>query len=244
MKNIRLIIQFEGTKYSGWQSQKSGNTVQDAIENRIMILTQEKVKLHSSGRTDAGVHAEKMFANFIIEKELDLGKFKVSLNCILPDDIVIMDVAFVDLEFHSRRSAKKKVYEYRILNSVERSPFLRDYSWHVREPLDISRMKVAAKALVGEHDFISFSSTGGSVKTTVRTVHEVDIRKEGELIWIRCVGSGFLKQMVRNMVGLLVQIGTGRFGEDFVAEVFIRKSVEKPYVTAPARGLFLMDVLY
>lgn len=239
-----MTIEFDGTNYCGWQSQPNGATVQDEIEKRINTITTEDIRIHSSGRTDAGVHAEHMVAIFHTEREIDTEKFKLSMNALLPDDIVLLKVESVDMSFHSRKSAKRKVYEYHILNRQERSVFLNRYAWHVRKPLDVDRMIAASKLLLGEHDFAAFASVGGSVKTTVRTIHEINIVRGGDMIVITCTGSGFLKQMVRNIVGLLVQVGQGKFDVGFVTEVLKKMSKEKLYVTAPACGLFLKNVIY
>jgi tRNA pseudouridine38-40 synthase len=244
MKNVKLTIEFDGTAYKGWQTQLNDKTVQDEIETRILIITKEKVSLHSSGRTDAGVHAKRMTANFLIEKELDLKRFKRSLNAVLPEDITVTEAEHVSTGFHSRKSAKKKIYEYHILNRETKSPFLKNYSWHIDKPLEVDKMIKASKSLIGEHDFTGFASTGGSVKSNVRTIYDIDIKKDGDNIIMTFTGSGFLKQMVRNIAGLLVQVGKGKFSEEFVSEVLKKRTIKKPYVTAPSKGLFLKDVLY
>jgi tRNA pseudouridine38-40 synthase len=185
-----------------------------------------------------------MTANFFIDKELDLRKFKKSLNALLPDDIAIVEMEYVDEAFHSRKSASKKIYEYHILNRETKSPFLKKYSWHVRRPLDVAKMAAASGHLIGEHDFTGFTSVGTDVKSFVRTIYDITVEKEGDVIVITFTGSGFLKQMVRNIVGLLVQIGYGKFSENIVNVVLERKEVNKQFITAPGRGLFLKDVLY
>jgi tRNA pseudouridine38-40 synthase len=244
MKNIKIIIEFDGTNYKGWQTQLSDATVQGEIEKRVMVLTKEKVRVVSSGRTDAGVHAKRMPVNFLMDRDVDITKFKKSLNAILPDDISVIEIEEVDKGFHARRSAKRKVYEYHILNRYERSPFLLRYAWHVRKSLDLESIREASKCLVGEHDFTGFASTGSDVKTNVRTIYAIDMEKIGSEVVITLSGNGFLKQMVRNIVGLLVQVGLHKFSVDFVKEVLDEKNIKKPYKTAPAQGLFLKDVIY
>ncbi len=244
MNNIMMIIEFVGTDYSGWQRQSNARSVQGEIENCIMVVTKERVTLHSSGRTDAGVHARKMTANFLIERDIDIVRLRNSLNSLLPDDIAVVDMRRVDDGFHARISAKKKVYEYHIFNRDTKDPFMKKYSWYVRKPLDVSKMRRAAKRLTGEHDFTGFTSTGTSVKSFLRTIYDIDIQKNGHDITLTFTGSGFLKQMVRNITGLLVQIGYGKYDEGFADVVLRQKKIEKPYITAPARGLFLIDVIY
>lgn len=244
MKNIKITIEFDGTAYKGWQVQPEERSVQNEIEKCITIITKSRINVHSSGRTDAGVHAKKMTANFFIDKEIDLSKFKKSLNALLPDDIAVLDIEYVDESFHSRKSASKKIYEYHILNRETKSPFLKNYSWHIRRPLDVTKMRAASRHLVGEHDFTGFTSVGSDVKSFVRTIYEITLEKDGDDILITITGSGFLKQMVRNIVGLLVQIGYGKFDENIVNDVLKMRQVNKRFITAPAQGLFLKDVLY
>lgn len=244
MKNVKMIIEFEGTNYSGWQYQPDEPSIQSEIEQRIIIITNEHVRVNSSGRTDAGVHAKKMVANFFIDKELDLGKFMNSMNALLPVDICIIDIEYAPESFHSRKSAKKKIYEYQILNRDSRSPFLDRFAWHIRKPLDIKSITKASKFLLGEHDFRGFTSQGTDVSSYVRTIYDIDIEKEGDILLMTFTGNGFLKQMIRNIVGLLVQIGQGRFSPDYVDVVLVEKQIKKRYITAPARGLFLKDVIY
>jgi tRNA pseudouridine38-40 synthase len=239
-----MTIEFDGTGYKGWQVQPEEKSVQNEIEKCIMVITKSRINVHSSGRTDAGVHAKKMTANFFIDKELDLHKFKKSLNALLPDDIAVIELEYADDAFHSRKSAKKKIYEYHILNRETKSPFLKKYCWHVKKPLDIAKMEAASKRLIGEHDFTGFTSVGTDVASHVRTVYDITIEKEGDIIVITFTGSGFLKQMVRNIAGLLVQIGYGKFSESSVNIILEGKQISKRYITAPARGLFLKDVLY
>ncbi len=244
MKNVKIIIEFDGTDYKGWQVQPNDPSIQQEIEQRLMIVTKEFVRIHASGRTDAGVHAERMTANFEIEKETDLSRLKKSLNALLPDDITIIEMAEAPVGFHARKSAKQKIYEYRIFNRKDRSPFLRRYAWHIRKPLDIYSMKKAARFLIGEYDFTGFASVGSEVRTKVRTIYDIKIEKEGSDVTLTFVGSGFLKQMVRNIVGLLVQVGHGKFTAEFAEVVLVAKQIQKEYITAPPEGLFLKDVIY
>lgn len=244
MRTIRLTIEFDGTNYAGWQTQPNGLAVQQVIEEALCQLLGEKVSLRSSGRTDAGVHARCMAAAFQTSSKMPLRAFVDGTNRFLPPDIAILDAIEVPSDFNPIRDAHAKHYRYTVLTTASRSPLHRFHSWHVKEPLDIAAMKAAAVRFVGRHDFAAFRASNCATKTSVRRIDSVEVSKEGDFIIIDVVGEGFLKNMVRVMVGTLVDIGKGRFSEEYVSWLLLDRDRKKAGVTAPACGLCLMKVYY
>ncbi len=244
MRTIRLSIEYDGTNYVGWQTQPNGLAVQQVIEEALFQLLGEKVSLRSSGRTDAGVHARCMAAAFQTSAKMPLRAFVDGTNRFLPPDIAILDAVEVPTDFNPIRDAHAKHYRYTVLTTASRSPLHRFHSWHVKEPLDIAAMKAAAARFVGRHDFAAFRASNCATKTSVRRIDSVDVSKEGDFIVIDVVGEGFLKNMVRVMVGTLVDIGKGRFSEEYVSWLLLDRDRKKAGVTAPACGLCLMKVYY
>lgn len=243
-----MLIEYDGTKYEGWQSQKSGKTIEDVITGKLEMLTGEKIKLKGQGRTDAGVHALGQTANFVMESEWKLDQFHHNLNKVLPDDIYVKKIEETASDFSARFDAKSRTYEYRILSGDQRDPFLIQYSWYVSYRLDIKRMNDAARYLVGTHDFSSFRATLCSAKNPIRKLEKIEITKNGDMISILFKANAFLHHMVRNIVGLLVEIGYGRFEPVYAKEVLDYKDITKKsfkiWRKAPARGLFLIRVAY
>lgn len=245
MRNIKLFIEYDGTNYLGWQVQKKGPTVQGEIEEKLKLLTGEGVRLTGSGRTDAGAHALGQVAHFKTQCDLSPPSFQRALNGLLPPDIVIKGVMEAREDFHARRQAKSKVYEYRILNGPIRSAFLRGYAWHIPQLLDWEEVKRATRKLIGTHDFSSFRSTGTPTKTAVREVFSAEWKKgQDGLMHFEIEATGFLKQMVRAIVGTLVEVGRGKFGAEGFEGILESKNREKAGPTAPALGLFLKEVKY
>ncbi len=244
MRTIRLTIEYDGTNYAGWQTQPNGLAVQQVIEEALSQLLGERVNLRSSGRTDAGVHARSMAAAFQTSAKMPLKAFVDGTNRFLPPDIAILDAIEVPSDFNPIRDALAKHYRYTVLTTASRSPLHRFHSWHVKESLDIAAMKAAAARFVGRHDFAAFRASNCATKTSVRRIDSVDVSKEGDFIVIDVVGEGFLKNMVRVMVGTLVDIGKGRFSEEYVSWLLLDRDRKKAGVTAPACGLCLMKVYY
>jgi tRNA pseudouridine38-40 synthase len=245
MRNIKLTIEYDGKNYLGWQVQPKGATVQGLIEEQLKRLTGETVHLTGSGRTDAGVHAMGQVAHFKTQRPMDCSTIQRALNGLLPADIVILKVEEVDQDFHARRNCRSKVYEYRILNRSLRSVFHREHTWHIPQKLDFEEMKKATQALVGEHDFSSFRSVGSPTRTAVRKVIRAEWKRSREgLLTFEIEASGFLKQMVRAIVGTLVEVGRGKLGPEDVQRILEFKDRRKAGPTAPAQGLFLMKVKY
>lgn len=243
MRNLKLTIQYDGTKYCGWQKQPNASGIQGTIEYAIYEITKEKVNITGSGRTDAGVHALGQVANFKTKSRIPANRIPDALNAKLPKDISIIDCQEVSEDFHSRYSATGKIYRYLIYNKPYRSPLYKDISYHVRYDLDIQKMRSEAKSLVGTHEFKGFMSSGSSVKDTVRTIHNITIEESGDLIALEVEGNGFLYNMVRIIVGTLVDIGRGRIDKS-MEEIIASKDRGEAGHTAPAHGLFLKKVHY
>lgn len=241
MHNIKLTIEYDGSEYAGWQVQPNGLAVQQVMEEALARLLGERVSLHSSGRTDAGVHAKGMIACFRTERELPLTAYTDGMNCILPDDIAVLAAEEVALAFNPRHHAKGKHYRYTIHAARFRSPLARLYAWHLREKLDLELMRAGAALFVGEHDFAAFRTSGCAAKTTIRRIDAVGISVSGDLIHIDVTGSGFMRNMVRIMAGTLVEIGKGRMPPEHIIRC-LKESGAKPGPTAPPQGLCLIEV--
>ena len=245
LKNIKLTIEYDGTAYNGWQRQKNGRTIQEEIEKALMVMTGRKVTLRGAGRTDAGVHALGQVANFICDTRLEPEAFFKGLNSLLPGNIVIRECAQVHEKFHSRYDAKSKVYNYRILNRLVPAAVGRDYAWHIKKPLLLDAMESAAVWIAGIHDFKAFEGTGSPRKSTVRTVFKARLFKDNEdLIVFEIEADGFLRFMVRNIVGTLVCAGLGKISHGDIKEILESRDRSKACATAPPHGLFLMEVKY
>lgn len=243
MRNLKVTIQYNGKNYCGWQKQPDSLGIQGTIENAIYEITKEKIKITGSGRTDAGVHALGQVANFKLESKIPTKNLPNALNAKLPKDISIIDCIEVDEEFHSRYSAKRKRYRYLIYNSSYRNPIYKDMSYHVKYDLDLKKMCEEAKSLIGEHDFKGFMSSGSSVNDTIRTIYDITLQKQDNLIILEVEGNGFLYNMVRIIVGTLVDIGRGRIKES-LKNIIDSKERGMCGHTAPAHGLFLKKVDY
>jgi tRNA pseudouridine38-40 synthase len=244
MRTIRLTIEYDGTGYSGWQRQPNGLAVQQVIEEALFQLLNEKVDLRSSGRTDAGVHAYGMVAAFQTATNLPLKAFVDGTNRFLPPDIAILEAVEVPVGFKPIGDALAKHYRYTILLSTVRSPLRRFHAWHLREELDLESMQAGAANFVGQHDFAAFRASNCAAKTTIRRVDLVKISREDDAIFIDVVGGGFLKNMVRVMVGTLVEIGRRRFVPEHISWLLQNGDRKKAGATAPACGLCLIKVYY
>jgi tRNA pseudouridine38-40 synthase len=245
MRTIKLTIEYDGTNYQGWQVQPKGSTIQGVLQERLFSLTGEKIHLMGSGRTDAGVHALGQVAHFKTKSPLDAQTLQRALNSLLPSDIVIQGVVEVDEGFHARRSSKSKVYEYWILNRNLRSAFHKGYAWHIPQKLNLKELKKATHQLVGEHDFASFQSVGSPQKTTIRKVNRAEWKRDRDgLLRFEIEANGFLKQMVRAIVGTLVEVGKGKMSSEEFQRILDSKDRKKAGPTAPPHGLFLKEVKY
>ena len=244
MRNIKLTIEYDGTGYHGWQIQPNVETIQGTIEGKLAQITGEMVRLVASGRTDTGVHAMGQVAHFKTHSSLDVLSFLRGLNSLLPEDIRVKDVEEVDEAFHARFSAKGKVYEYRIFNGELPSPFHRHFSWFVPGKLDLASMREAAMKLKGSHDFSSFCSTGSDHLSHIREIYTIDVGIRRDLIIIGVEANAFLKQMVRNIVGTLVEVGRRKLTPSQFGDILEARDRRRAGIAAPAQGLFLVRVNY
>ncbi len=245
MPSIKLIIEYDGTGYCGWQFQPNGLTVQEVLEGGLLKLLGEPVRLRSSGRTDAGVHAKGMVAVFTTTRILPPAAYSHGLNNLIPADIAIQSAVEVPDSFNPRADAEGKLYRYTILNGPSRSPLRRFTSWNVKEQLDLSAMRAAARAFIGEHDFRAFQAANCAAKTTVRTITGLDITATPDgFIILDVRGTGFLRNMVRIMVGTLVAVGRGRLAPGIVSELLAHGDRSCSGATAPPQGLCLVEVYY
>lgn len=243
-KRICLTVAYDGTAYCGWQVQKNGRTIEEELNQAITELTGEKTQVIGASRTDAGVHALCNLAVFDTSFCIPANKFSYALNQRLPKDIRVWESKEVAADFHPRRCKSKKTYEYYILNASFPNPVKRLYSYFTYTPLDVEKMQRAAAYLVGEHDFASFCSAGSQADTTVRTIYELTVERSGEEIAIRVSGSGFLYNMVRIIVGTLIEAGNGRMKPEKMAEILAAKDRTAAGPTAPACGLILTEICF
>lgn len=245
-KNIKMILQYDGTNYHGWQRQKSDVTVQSLIEEKLQIMTGKPVTLFASGRTDAGVHALHQVCNFISDTKIDPESIRRGLNSLLPHDVFILKSEYAGLDFHSRYSARSKSYEYRILNRKEKDVFLRNYAWQMGYKLDLPEIRECLALLVGRHDFSSFKSSGSSNVCPVREMFRAEVSDPDDHGIIRFFfeAEGFLRHMVRNIVGTLVDAGTGKISFSDFQEILRSRDRKKAGIKAPPQGLFLTMVDY
>ncbi len=244
MHNIKLTLQYDGTAYHGWQTQENAVTVQATVENVIKKLTGTKPQLVGCGRTDTGVHAKKYICNFKSETSIPCDKLPYALNSQLPGNIVCTHAEYADRNFDSRKSAKGKTYTYLIANSQYRNVFYTTRAWHYRYKLDIEEMRKAARHFLGTHDFIGFAASGFTVKTTVRTITDIKIDSDGDIISISVTGNGFLYNMVRIIAGTLVFAGNGKIKPEDIPDIIASKERKRAGITAPACGLYLTEVFY
>ena len=245
MRNIRLLVQYEGTRYQGWQRQESSeNTIQGRLEKLLSQMCGEKIELQGSGRTDAGVHAMGQVANFHTESTLSTEEMLEYINTYLPQDIAVIQVTEAAERFHSRLNAAGKCYQYRVWNSAVPDVFLRRYALEYSQMLDIEAMKQAASLLLGEHDFKSFTSTKKGKKSTVRRIDDIDIVREGNLLTFTFTGNGFLYHMVRILMGTLLEVGEGKRSAGSIPELIACKNREQAGPLVPAKGLTLKEVFY
>lgn len=245
MRNIKLTLEYDGTCYHGWQIQPNSRTIQGVLEEKIGVITGQRISLIASGRTDAGVHALGQVANFKTESSIPLEAIKRGVNSLLPDDIAIKRVDTVSDDFHARFSAKSKLYEYRIFNNPVLSPIERNFSWHILQRLDLSKMQKAAEALLGTHDFSSFRSAQTDNLNPVRSMMAVEIKKKkNHIVSLRMRANAFLKQMARNIVGTLVDVGRGKIEPEEFRGILEARDRTKAGMAAPPNGLFLVEVEY
>ncbi len=244
MRNIKLTISYDGTRYAGWQSQTNGLAIQDIIQGAIKTLTGERVHLTGSGRTDAGVHAEAQAANFRTRSKLPLENIQKALNKYLPKDIAIIHIEEAAPGFNAQKSAKSKLYRYTIFNNDYTDPLIRHFAAKCFYKLNIARMRKASRDLTGRHDFRAFKTIDGVKKNCVRTIKNIKIERTGDLVYIYIEANGFLYNMARSIAGTLVEIGRGKFDPDRIKEIIKKRDRRTCGPTMPAKGLCLIKVRY
>lgn len=242
MQNYKCELSYDGTDFHGWQRQPDKRTVQGIIEESLAKITQKKIHVAGAGRTDAGVHAQGQVASFKARLSLDEEELFRALNSILPQDVRVVSLTKIDPDFHARKSARSKVYQYRICNSPFISPFLIRYVLHWPPPLNVNSMKEAASFFIREADFTAFSSN--RLLHPVRNVSRSEISQTGSEIIYTVEANGFLRYMVRTMAGTLLEIGKGKMAPPQIDEIFKRKKRPLAGPTAPAKGLCLLKVSY
>ncbi|MEW6731200.1 MAG: tRNA pseudouridine(38-40) synthase TruA [Acidobacteriota bacterium] len=243
MRNIKLTLQYDGTNYCGWQIQPNGTTIQGLISQFLARLEGQAITLHGAGRTDAGVHAHGQVANFVTQRAISCIQLRRAINANLPPDIRVVDVEEVDAAFHARYSARCKTYQYQIALSEIVSPFEYRYLYHYPYALAIEPMQIATQALLGTHDFAAFA-TATEVVTTTRTIKTVELTQQGDRFRLNITGDGFLRYMVRTIVGTLIEIGRGRRNSGEIKEILQSRDRTRAGPTAPACGLTLLNVEY
>ena len=244
MKNIKLTIEYDGTGFSGWQTQPNARAVQDVVSAGIQQLTGEKVDLTGSSRTDAGVHALGLSANFHTSSNIPPERFAYALNTALPEDVVIRKSEEVETDFHARFDAKGKKYRYLFLNSLYPSALMRYRAYHIQHTLNFDAMQKAVGYFLGTHDFSAFRASGSDVKTSERTITWVSLAKKEDIIEFEIMGDGFLYNMVRIIAGTMVDVGKERIKPEDVPGIIMDKDRKKAGRTAPAHGLYLVEVFY
>jgi len=244
MRNIALVISYEGTAYHGWQCQPGLITIQQVLQEKIENIVNHKVKIYGGARTDSGVHAFGQTVNFFTESIIDMRGLARGLNSQLPTDIRIRSAREVDGHFHSRYSAKSKIYVYSILNTPHNSPFYVRYTWHIPYLLDVSNMNKASKIVIGTHDFSAFKKKDEIYQSAVRELIKTGVKRRGDFIYVVVEAKGFLRYMVRNIVGTLMLVGKGKLTVDKFKGILESKDRVRAGPTAPAKGLFLRKIKY
>jgi tRNA pseudouridine38-40 synthase len=242
--NIKLTVEYDGTNYHGWQVQLNGETIQSALERAVSTFLGKATRVIGAGRTDAGVHALGQVANFFCDEAPDLHRLRRGLNALTPADITVLDVKIVPDFFDARRSGRSRVYQYYILNRPTPSPFYVNRAWHVREPLNLSSMYEAIRCLEGEHDFSSFRAAGCDAVHPVRKLYHAELEQRGDLFVFTIEATAFLRHMVRNILGTLVEVGRGLRTPKSFTELLEARNRTLAGPTAPACGLFLAKVKY
>ena len=244
MRNLLLTICFDGTNYHGWQVQENAITVQRVLQDSLEQIIQKRENITGCSRTDAGVHANMYCCNIRTEHSIDCKKLVSALNAILPDDIGVIDCKEVPYEFHARYDCVSKEYIYKIWNSAEKNPFLYKYSLQYKYPIDEKMLNAEAKDYIGKFDYKAFCSAGSSVEDTVRVVKNASVDREGNLVTFRVEANGFLYNMVRIMVGTLLDISSGKISQGKIPEIIASGNRKLAGFTAKPEGLFLNKIIY
>jgi len=245
MRNIKITVEYDGSNYQGWQIQNNKPTIQGVIEEKLGIILNQQTRVIGSGRTDAGVHALNQVANFFTSSKIELESLKKGLNSLFPPDIVIKNLVEVDANFHARYDAKSRVYKYLIFRGDSLSTFYRRFSWQVHHQLDIARMRKAGDCLLGWHDFASFQGADGGNHSSERKIIQFTIRVRSKGWIITTIeANAFLRHMVRNIIGTLLEVGKGSMTVEEFRGVLESRDKRRAGITAPPQGLFLKEVKY
>ena len=244
MQRFKLTVEYDGTEFAGFQYQGNHRTIQDELEKAIGTITCSDVRVHGAGRTDTGVHALGQVVSFEADCSVPIGKLPHAMNSLLPRDITVVEATEADSEFHARFSAKSRTYVYTILNRKHPSALFGRYTYHCPDELNVELMKTGALDLLGTHDFVSWANSSNEVKTTTREVIRLDIRRRKSFILIRIEASAFLRGMVRNVVGTLIEVGNGKRSHEDVARITAARNRVAAGPSAPARGLCFVRVRY
>jgi tRNA pseudouridine38-40 synthase len=244
-RNFKFILEYDGSSYHGWQRQQGVLTIQEVLESRLEVMLRSPVRVRASGRTDAGVHARGQVINFYSNTNMQAEEIQRGLNSLLPADIVALHAEEAPQSFHARFSAKSKCYEYRILNRPAPSALDRKFAWHIRRPLDVASIRQCLLQIEGVHDFSAFMAAGSSVRSTERCVNKAELQSPlSDYLTFIFAANGFLRHMVRNIVGTLVDVGKGNLTPKEFSEIFASKDRRRAGMTAPAHGLYLISVQY
>lgn len=243
-RNIRLVLSYDGSDFYGWQVQPGLRTIQETVESALETILKKKIRIHAAGRTDAGVHAFGQVASFFSDSSIPADALSRAVNSLLPHDIAVIDVQDVGSDFHPRYSARSKTYMYAINMTPVRNPMFSRYVLHIKESLNIDAMANAADLFLGEHDFESFMGVGTPVKSTIRTVMQSAISVRGHMLYYAIKGNGFLKHMVRNIVGTLLEVGKEKIDPLEIKRIIESKTRSEAGPTAPPQGLYLLSVEY
>jgi tRNA pseudouridine38-40 synthase len=244
MRRLKLVLEYCGRRYHGWQIQPNAPSVQACVEHCLAQITNAPVRLYAAGRTDAGVHALAQVAHFDTPSAIALAALQRGLNSLLPEDIAVLQVAEVPRDFHARYSACQKTYAYVLYNQPHRSAFAAPYAWYVPQPLDVAAMHSAAQVLLGRHDFSAFRAASCTARSPVRSLTQLAVKRRAGRIFLVMRADGFLQHMVRNIVGTLVQIGRSKIAPEAMATILQSRQRQHAGPTAPPQGLFLVRVYY
>lgn len=244
MKRYLIVVEYKGTNYCGWQRQNNALSVQQVLADTFYSLTQERVTMHGSGRTDAGVHALRQHVHFDTNTSIPAEKIPFALNPLLPNDIKVLEGKEVSKDFNARFDVKEKTYVYKFYVGAHESPILFDYQCHLPIIPDLEKMRAACALIVGEHDFKCFQASGGHVKSTVRTIYSLTIDQSGNEYTLKVTGNGFLYNMVRIIAGTVYYVGIGKISLENIQKAFLTGDRKLLGKTLDAKGLYLADVKY